>query len=55
MYPELVYFDGAHFAHIVNFHEQARLQRLRSESRRSPRAPVPRHREANLVASPAYA
>jgi hypothetical protein len=28
MYSELVYFSGAHFAHIVAYHEDRRLRRL---------------------------
>jgi hypothetical protein len=29
MYAELVYFHGAHYAHIAAFHEDTRLKRLR--------------------------
>jgi hypothetical protein len=32
MYSELVYFDGAHFAHIVAYHEFRRLRRLNAPS-----------------------
>ncbi|MDF2603022.1 MAG: hypothetical protein K0R56_384 [Sphingomonas sp.] len=34
MYSELVYFQGAYFAHIVAHQEHSRLQRLSEVSRR---------------------
>jgi hypothetical protein len=32
MYPELVYFDGAHFAHIAARDEHFRIERIRATS-----------------------
>jgi hypothetical protein len=29
IYSEMVYFDGAHFAHIVDYKEHVRLGRIR--------------------------
>jgi hypothetical protein len=34
MYAEIVFFDGAHFAHIVAHHESLRLKRIRSDALR---------------------
>jgi hypothetical protein len=31
MYSELVYFDGAHFAHIAAYYDFVRLRRIRSD------------------------
>jgi hypothetical protein len=33
MYAETVYFEGAHFAHIVTFEEHKRMLRIQSERR----------------------
>jgi hypothetical protein len=38
MYSELVYFDGAHFAHIAAFEERRRLDRIAKASRDAVRA-----------------
>jgi hypothetical protein len=31
MYSELVYFDGAHFAHIAAYYDFVRLRRIRGD------------------------
>jgi hypothetical protein len=61
MYPELVYFDGAHFAHIVAFQERNRLADcLRAPSRlgrppsRSPARRLARSSSGHIGAGSSY-
>jgi hypothetical protein len=38
IYAELVYFDGAHFAHIVRFKDHLRLQKIEKVASAAARA-----------------
>jgi hypothetical protein len=57
MYSEMVYFDGAHFAHLAHFHEHLRLERIRMQAEQGrwypPNTPPsPARRASNAIVSP---